>query len=442
MIVFVVVAIVAIGYAIWLLINWCADHDYFWTRLPEGQIMVAMSGKTPIRWFASLTDHVIDMRTGRIAIGKTVKDWIPLDMETNGDWTDATMTEDQKLAERKKIVPAPETFLGRWGCIWMGIPPIRPYKYEFKWIKLSREVNETDYKFEPREDKQARSIFFNATYGLPVVQAKTKTANIRVDLGIQYIIEIVNANSALFRTPHYLDGIVGQLLAAIRDFVASEEWSALVGDQHEIGKKVQLADKCHSAFIDAIMTLNTRVIGNQPIMTTFGARIKAVSVLWVNTSGENATAVMEAINAQFLAEEKGNALITQKTKAAEARRQEGDGEADYIRKIGQAEADATLARGTAAATVLGKKRTELGDDSNQIGLVVQGEAIKETELGALAIGTPTTTMFPVSGERKKKKEEDNSSSPSGNSPETNQGKVPVDDKQGKRIAPPPPKTTT
>jgi len=346
-----------------------SEHDIFFTRVPEGEIIAVMHSDKLERFIANIDGFWVHPKTGEV-----------FDKKNNPIPTDGSVSLPEDLFDS--------------GIYWLGIWPFAErYTYDFHWNKWTKQKDEktgkekSEYSIVSRSEK-VKSLYFKAQY--PVLASGCETSEgVPLTMIVLVTTETVNADIALFKikTPGWLSALNGQITAIVRDWNGKCEVSDIAKLQAEI--PTTGAEK--SEFQKAFLLLNETGVGNPSVKEMYGQKIVAVS--FVSYSIDDPTnPLQEASIKKYQAErEKEVTIIKAKAKnqaaTEDAKATIKNANADAYKKIkeGEAEAEATRKTGAAEAEIIALKGTAEAEASRKMSDAVKNNPYAGTIAVARAI---------------------------------------------------------
>ncbi len=267
------------------------------TKVPEGQIVVAMRGGKAIRYLGNLPDYQVNPRTGEVSsnpgfmpgsgllkTGFHLMDWAP--------WT-------------RRLV------------------------YRFRWDRMA--TNKDGIKFLDHRDEEIDSLYHIYQYAVLVDKVITQD-NVLVDILIPIMVQIEHAGKALFPKANWLDVTTAYSATIVRDYGGSKKYQEIVDDNDPAHASSDLTNK-----ILELSNLGTNGQVSTSLGSLVGIRIISAVVEQIKVQGSQALA--DALEADKIAKERAKATLTLETAKAEAGLIADQKKAEGILALGAAEAD-------------------------------------------------------------------------------------------------------
>ncbi|MEN9622250.1 MAG: hypothetical protein RLZZ67_684 [Candidatus Parcubacteria bacterium] len=308
-----------------------SERDIFFTRVPEGEIIVVTYSERVGKYIGNISDYWIHPKSGKVSFG-----YPPAN------------------------VSMPTDIFGS-GIYWLGLSPIaKRYSYMFHWDKYAKNVdsvtgNETaEYTIVPRRER-VDSVYLRAQYAVQVSGAENSDG-LPGTYFLNITVEMVDVGTALFKikSPGWLSALTGQVTAVMRDFVGTQTLESINRMKAEIpdGKTVSTSvGPRKSAFQAEFLKLNDSTVGNPSIESNYGVKIIAVSFLGYKIDTVGGNPAQTASIAKWTAEKAGEAAIATARKAKIA----AESESEIIRIKAEGSAKATELTGNAEAEVIVSK---------------------------------------------------------------------------------------
>ena len=325
---FIVTALPVISYLLKILIFEMAKRNFCYGGITQNNIAVYTIGNKKV-FFGNVPGHYT---------------------KRNGQ----TLSLDQLDEEAKKEI-AEKSWLEKYlekhhGIFWIGWPgEFQKENIPFYWEDLPKKEktgkqNENkgdDLAFWERKE-DVPFIRFRETYRIVLDELETKEGNIKLKVGQNITVEVVDAYKAYYAPGNFFMNIKGRFSSALIPYIASMT-------PEELAKADKETD--NSEYVKIIKHLMND-IGHDSIEKTFGIRI--VECTW---TGQDLTSKSKEVRAASELE-----YVTNRGNKAKIDNAEADAKARGI--IAKSVADATRTEGVAEIEILAKRGEILGNNRN------------------------------------------------------------------------------
>ncbi len=394
--VLLLVLLYAVGACLWYLLRWglsvMAQYDILFTYRTEGEIKAIMIGDKCDHYVMAVENHFIDpldfdiykgslekgliqdymddLVDSHVKMEKKVPRFVDLKLTDLGSTTPANTS--RKFPARKgrdghwytlreefarQLCDANRpTFIERWfGVTWVGLPPYKVFKYQFRWIKYAQkkvapgEPPSDQIIMGPR-DELVDSLYFNyPVYGFVLSDLDTGVSEAmkaagempeRIGVILNLVVETQTKNpqKTLFRTAglssagDWLSAISRAIRHDARGWVGQTDYDTLTREKDEIQRLLEKTRKK--------VNKGVRVDGRWvSAIETYGQEIVKIELVNVDLKDQSLQA---AINSVFTAEQTRRARDKEaagRIRLADAGRKEAAapilGEADGYKEIAE-----------------------------------------------------------------------------------------------------------
>jgi len=212
-------------------------------------------------------------------------------------------------------------FFDRTGIFWIGLWPIyRVDNYPFEWNSI--KIGDDGKEIIKHRREIVNSQYWRFEYPL-VFRSMETSDNFRTKVVVQVIAEIVRPLRARYYAKVWLNVLSAAMESKVRDFVGSASFEELRGQKTE-NVIVQ-----RQGFVQRVMELNLtdNTDANPGLVDSIGVTIYAVNFKSIDAEDQR---IVEALEAEAVAERQGRAAVITAKKKAKARRIEAAAERDYL----------------------------------------------------------------------------------------------------------------
>lgn len=305
-------------------INWLADGDVLFAKVPEGTARAIVAGKSFHGFISSVR-------------GKRLND-------PHKDGFDGLKPSWELLDD-----PTPERgglLRGWFGVFFVGIPPFRiVYKYRFQWNEFRPNEKGAD-EIWPRDMLTSIVYCIPFPYAMTLSEAET-SEGLPLNVTYQVTVVITNPFKALFQTENWMEQMSAAVSRAVRNYVGSRTYEQLLS---ETNKNKDGESEINDNFSRPLTVLSKKLLDdveeglNSGLAGRFGVTILSAELFSVAVAGPTASKLLDATTAEYVAEKTAKAVVIAAKAEAEAITAKGNAEAGVIRTKGEAAASALIAR--------------------------------------------------------------------------------------------------
>lgn len=335
------------------LMNWLADGDVIYTKVPEGAAKAIMrGGKSFNHMVMSLQGYHLNVPGDR--------------------WYDRSIPKWEVVKNPDNEDCDSRSFITRTlGLYTVGVPFLRSvWEYHFEWNEMKNVDGEQ--VLWSRSEQTDFIYVVSFPYVLKLSEAETED-NLPVDVEYQLTVRVTNPYKALFDTENWMEVVSGIVNGAVRNFVGGKSFDELRSETDENN-----SDDC---FTQNVLKLNDKLPSESDptpadrwekgLRGKYGVIIEKLDIQRIDPAGPQKAELA----------------------AATVRAYKSRQEATEIRNLGEAKADADLAqytadsegirlKGTAAADSIKARAEALATAGELAPEMIKAEALVEASKGA------------------------------------------------------------